>query len=174
VSDSSDPLSDLGATAAPSFDGAHFRSVLGHFCTGIAIITAVDGGEPVGLTCQSFASISLDPPLVAFAPSKTSTSWPRVQRTGVFCANVLAEQQEDLCRVFATAGADKFRSVGWRPAASGSPILEDALAWVDCRIVTEHDAGDHSIVLGRVMDLEAMTEGKPLLFYRGGYGHFES
>jgi 3-hydroxy-9,10-secoandrosta-1,3,5(10)-triene-9,17-dione monooxygenase reductase component len=174
VPDSGDALSDLAATSAPSFDSAHFRAVLGHFCSGITIISAVDGGEPVGLTCQSFTSVSLEPPLVAFAPSKTSTSWPRVQRTGVFCVNVLGEQQEDLCRVFATAGADKFRGVGWRPAASGAPILEDALAWIDCALVAEYDAGDHSIVVGKVIDLAAAAGGKPLLFYRGGYGRFES
>jgi len=174
VADSGDALSDLAASAAPSFDSAHFRTVLGHFCSGITIITAVDAGEPVGLTCQSFTSISLEPPLVAFAPSKTSTSWPRVQRTGVFCVNVLSEQQEDLCRVFAIPGADKFRGVGWRPAASGAPILEDSLAWIDCAVVAEHDAGDHSIVVGKVIDLAAAPGGKPLLFYRGGYGRFES
>jgi 3-hydroxy-9,10-secoandrosta-1,3,5(10)-triene-9,17-dione monooxygenase reductase component len=174
VSDTSEPVSDVDATAAPTFDSAHFRSVLGHFCSGITIITAVDDGEPVGLTCQSFTSISLEPPLVGFVPSKTSTSWPRIQRGGVFCVNVLGEDQEDLCRVFATPGADKFRGVGWRPSGLGAPIIEDTLAWVDCRIVAEHDAGDHSIVLGRVADLAAAPKGKPLLFYRGGYGRFES
>ena len=174
VSDTSDPLSDVEATAAPSFDTAHFRSVLGHFCSGITIVTAVDDGEPVGLTCQSFCSVSLEPPLVAFAPSKSSTSWPRIQRTGVFCVNVLDEDQEEVCRVFATSGADKFRGVGWRPAETGSPILEDALAWVDCRIERQHDAGDHVIVVGRVLELASARSGRPLLFYRAGYGRFEA
>ena len=175
VSDTSDPLSDVEATAAPSFDGAHFRSVLGHFCTGITIITAVDDGEPVGLTCQSFCSVSLEPPLVAFAPSKSSTSWPRIQRTGVFCVNVLGEDQEDVCRVFATSGADKFRGLGWKPGPSKSPILEDVLGWIDCKLDTIHEAGDHLIVIGRVLELHVADDHPgPLLFYRGGYGRFEA
>jgi 3-hydroxy-9,10-secoandrosta-1,3,5(10)-triene-9,17-dione monooxygenase reductase component len=169
-----EPVSDLAATAAPTIDSAHFRSVLGHFCTGIAIVTGIDGGEPVGLTCQSFTSISLDPPLVAFVPAKSSTSWPRIQPSGVFCVNLLTEDQEELCRVFATSGADKFRGVGWRPSSTGSPLLNDTLAWIDCRVTAEHDAGDHIIVVGRVLELGATKDGKPLLFYRGGYGRFES
>ncbi len=168
------PVDDLGESGAPNFDAAHFRTVLGHFCTGLAIITGMDGSEPVGLTCQSFTSVSLDPPLVGFLPGKSSTSWPRIRPSGTFCANVLTEEQEDLCRVFATAGADKFRGVGWRPGETGSPIIADALAWIDCRMVAEYDAGDHDIVIGRVIELKAARTGKPLLFYRGGYGRFEA
>ncbi len=168
------PLDDLQQTAAPNFDSAHFRAVLGHFCSGICIITAMDGNEPVGLTCQSFTSVSLDPALVAFVPGKSSTSWPRIEKAGVFCVNVLSEDQEDLCRVFANTGADKFRGVGWRPAESGSPLIHDTLAWIDCRIETVHDAGDHLLVVGSVIELNATQSGKPLLFYRGGYGRFEA
>jgi 3-hydroxy-9,10-secoandrosta-1,3,5(10)-triene-9,17-dione monooxygenase reductase component len=168
------PIDDLSESGAPNFDIAHFRAVLGHFCTGIAIITGMGGDEPVGLTCQSFSSVSLDPPLVGFVPGKSSTSWPRIRPSGAFCANILSEEQEDLCRVFATAGADKFRGVGWRAGETGSPIIADTLAWVDCRIVTEHDAGDHDIVIGKVIELDAARTGKPLLFYRGGYGRFEA
>ena len=168
------PIDDLAATGAPTFDSAHFRAVMGHFTTGITIITAMEGDDPVGLTCQSFMSLSLDPPLVGFSPAKSSTSWPRIRQAGVFCVNVLTETQEDTCRVFATTGADKFRGVGWRPGESGSPILDDALAWIDCRIEQEHDAGDHVIVVGRVLALDVSRTGRPLLFYRGGYGRFES
>ena len=106
------PDDDVAESGAPTFDGAHFRAVLGHFTTGIAIITGMDGGDPVGLTCQSFTSLSLDPPLVGFSPGKSSTSWPRIRRSGAFCVNVLTEDQEEICRVFATTGADKFRGVG--------------------------------------------------------------
>ena len=148
--------------------------MLGHFCTGICIITAMDGNEPVGLTCQSFTSVSLDPALVAFVPGKSSTSWPRIEKSGAFCVNVLSEDQEELCRVFATSGTDKFRGVGWRPAESGSPLIHDTLAWIDCRIETVHDAGDHLLVVGSVIELERPQGGKPLLFYRGGYGRFEA
>ena len=168
------PLDDLEQTGAPTFDSAHFRAVLGHFCSGICIITAMDGDEPVGLTCQSFTSVSLDPALVAFVPGKSSTSWPRIEKSGAFCVNVLSADQEDLCRVFATSGTDKFRGVGWRPAESGSPLLHDTLAWIDCRIETIHDAGDHLLVVGSVIELDSAPGGKPLLFYRGGYGRFEA
>jgi 3-hydroxy-9,10-secoandrosta-1,3,5(10)-triene-9,17-dione monooxygenase reductase component len=165
---------DIAATGAGSFDDAHFRAVLGHFCSGITIITGMDDSEPVGLTCQSFTSLSLDPPLVAFCPGKSSSSWPRIEPSGAFGVNILTEDQEDLCRVFATKGVDKFRGVGWRAGETGSPIIHDALAWMDCRIEVIHDAGDHLIVVGRVLELNALHVGKPLLFYRGGYGRFEA
>jgi 3-hydroxy-9,10-secoandrosta-1,3,5(10)-triene-9,17-dione monooxygenase reductase component len=174
ASSAGSPADDLAASGAPTFDGAHFRTTLGHFATGITIVTGIDGGEPVGLTCQSFTSVSLDPPLIAFAPGKNSSSWPRIRGSGAFCVNVLTEEQEDICRVFATSGADKFRGVGWRPAETGSPVIDDSLAWLDCRIVEEHDAGDHVIVVGRVLELDSRRKGRPLLFYRGGYGRFEA
>jgi len=155
-------------------DVAHFREVLGHFATGIVVITGALDGVPAGLTCQSFVSLSLDPPLVAFCPSKRSSSWRRIDQSGAFCANVLAEDQEATSRVFATSGADKFRGVGWRAAETGSPILNDVLAWVDCRIEARHDAGDHHIIVGRVVELEAATRGRPLLAFRGGYGRFDN
>lgn len=163
--------------SSPVFDDARFRQVLGHFCTGIAVITSLDGDAPVGFTAQSLTSVSLDPPLVSVCPAKTSSSWPRIRATGRFCANVLAEDQEALCRSFAApaaSGGDKFSGVGWTPSvATGSPVLTGALAWVDCELEAEHEAGDHLIVLGRVVDLGVAEEGRPLLFYRGGYGRFE-
>ena len=166
---------DLAETAAATIDSARFRQVLGHFCSGIVIVTGMDGREPVGMTCQSFMSVSLDPPLVTFAPAKSSSSWPRIQSGGGFCVNILASNQEDVCRVFATSGADKFRGTGWKPGASGSPVLEDVLGWIDCKIEAEHDAGDHVIVVGRVLELHADDHAPgPLLFYRGGYGRFEA
>lgn len=156
----------------PGFDAATFRTVLGHFCTGLTIVTAVDLGEPVGLTCQSFASVSLDPPLVLFVAARSSYSWPRIRSAGSFCANVLSDHQEHLGRSFAMKGADKFAGVGWRPGATGSPILDGCLAFVECELDAVHEAGDHDIVVGRVVDLGLAGEGRPLLFYRGGYGRF--
>ena len=119
---------DLAPTGAPTIDAAHFRAVLGHFASGIVIVTGMDGSEPVGLTCQSFFSVSLEPPLVAFSPSRTSKSWPRIQGSGAFCVNLLAAEQEELCRLFAQSGADKFRGIGWQVAASGSPLQSSAAA----------------------------------------------
>lgn len=165
---------DLELTGASSFDGARFRQVLGHFCTGITVVTAMHEGEPVGFTAQSFTSLSLDPPLVLVCPAKSSSSWPRISASGGFCANILADDQEAVCRAFATRGADKFRGIGWTPApGTGSPLLTGSLAWVDCRLEVEHDGGDHLIAVGRVVDVGVAADGRPLLFYRGGFGAFE-
>ncbi|GIU86429.1 MAG: monooxygenase [Acidimicrobiia bacterium] len=153
---------------------AAFRTVLGHYATGVVIVTARDGGEPVGMACNSFTSVSLEPPLVLFCAAKTSTTWPRIQRAGAWCANVLAEEDEELCRLFAQKGADRFAGVAHRPGATGAPVLDRALAFVDCRTEAEHDAGDHVIVVGRVVELGHRAEGRPLLFYRGGYGRFDA
>ena len=154
-------------------DSATYRTVLGHFATGVTIVTALDGDEPVGMACNSFTSVSLDPPLVLFCAAKNSTTWPRIQNAHNFAVNVLAEDGEAVCRVFATKGADRFATVTHNRATTGAPILADALAYIDCVTEAEHDAGDHVIVVGRVVELGYATEGKPLLFYRGGYGHYE-
>src|ERR1700733_14188055 len=105
-------------------DQARFREVLGHFATGITIVTAVDDGQPVGFSCQSFAALSLDPPMVILAPAKTSTSWPRIARAGAFCVNILGEHQEAVCRAFAVSGGDKFDGVGGTPGVTRSPLIE--------------------------------------------------
>jgi flavin reductase (DIM6/NTAB) family NADH-FMN oxidoreductase RutF len=140
----------------------------------VTVIAAAPDGEPVGLAVGSFCSVSLDPPLVAFCPDKTSSSWPKIEAAGSFCVNVLGEAQEDICRTFASKGSDKFAAIGWKPAGSGSPMINDVIAWIDCDIEAVHDAGDHHIVIGRVRDLAVgrAEAGGPLLFYRGGYGRF--
>jgi 3-hydroxy-9,10-secoandrosta-1,3,5(10)-triene-9,17-dione monooxygenase reductase component len=167
-------MDDLLAAGADTFDHARFREVMGYFCTGVAVVTAMDGAAPVGFTAQSLTSVSLVPPLVLVCPAKTSSTWPRIKQAGAFCANVLGQDQEAVCRAFATSGGDKFQGVGWAPTgATGSPLLHDVLAWVDCRILAEHDAGDHVIVVGRVVDLGVRPDGSPLLFYRGGFGRFQ-
>jgi 3-hydroxy-9,10-secoandrosta-1,3,5(10)-triene-9,17-dione monooxygenase reductase component len=153
-------------------DPSTYRTVLGHFATGVALITAHDG-EPVGMACNSFTSVSLEPPLVLFCAAKSSTTWPRIERTGKWAANFLAEDGEEVCRLFAQKGADRFAHVAFTIGRSGAPILDRALAFVDCETVAEHDAGDHVIVVGEVLELGYASEGKPLLFYRGGYGRYE-
>jgi 3-hydroxy-9,10-secoandrosta-1,3,5(10)-triene-9,17-dione monooxygenase reductase component len=156
-----------------SVEQGEFRSVLGHFASGVVIVTATHDGDPVGMTCQSFFSLSLDPPLVAMAPGRSSTSWPRLAASGSLCANVLADDQEALARTFAVSGADKFAGVGWSPAGGGVPHLHGALAWIDCSVQDVHDAGDHLLVVALVTGVET-GPGRPLLFYRGGFGGFQS
>jgi flavin reductase (DIM6/NTAB) family NADH-FMN oxidoreductase RutF len=152
-------------------DQARFREVLGHFATGVTVVTALDQGEPVGFTCQSFAALSLDPPMVILAPARTSTSWPRIARAGAFCVNILEESQESLGRTFAITGSDKFDGVRWVPGVTSSPVLLGALAVVECRLGAIYDGGDHELVTGHVVATE-VGHGEPLLFYRAGYGRF--
>ncbi|MGA2835004.1 MAG: flavin reductase family protein [Acidimicrobiales bacterium] len=154
---------------APPFDLSGFKDAMSRFTTGVTIVSGIEDGEPVGFTCQSFVSLSIDPPFVAVAPARTSTSWPRIARSGSFCVNVLAEDQEALCRGFAVSGGPKFDGVGWHPApGTGSPVIEGCLAWVDCRVELVHDAGDHELIMGRVLDL-GVGEGSPLLFFRSRF-----
>jgi flavin reductase (DIM6/NTAB) family NADH-FMN oxidoreductase RutF len=162
----------IDGDGAASFDSARYRQVLGHYPTGVTVITAALDGEAAGMAIGSFSSLSLDPPLVLFCPDRASSSWPRIQAAGAFCVNILAEDQEEICRVFASRGGDKFASIGWRPAPSGAPILDGVLAWVDCTIERVDEAGDHFVVIGRVRDLKVEHEGGPLLFFRGGYGRY--
>jgi 3-hydroxy-9,10-secoandrosta-1,3,5(10)-triene-9,17-dione monooxygenase reductase component len=154
-------------------DAATYRTVLGHFATGVVLVTAIDADEPVGMACNSFSSVSLEPPLVLFCAAKSSSTWPRIETSGKWAANILDEDGEEVCRLFAQKGADRFARIAYTPGRTGSPILEDALAFVDCETVAKHDAGDHVIVVGRVIELGYQHEGKPLLFYRGGYGRYE-
>ena len=147
-----------------------FRDVLGRFASGVTVVTGYSNGEPVGMTCQSFSSVSLDPPLVLFIPAKTSRAWPLMQRSGRFCVNFLAADQAELSNTMASRGTDKFADVSWQPTVStGSPLLEGALGYVDCSIHAVHEAGDHYVVIGRVLELELGEAEKPLLFYRGKY-----
>jgi flavin reductase (DIM6/NTAB) family NADH-FMN oxidoreductase RutF len=161
--------------AHPSvFDEAKFRQVLGHFATGVVVVTAAnEQGEPAGLAIGSFTSVSLDPPLVAFFPDKSSTSWPKIEAAGSFCVNILGEDQEEICRVFATRGTDKFATIGWRPGRTGAPVINDVIGWIECTVEAVAEAGDHFYVLGRVVDLEVAHEGGPLIFFRGGYGRYD-
>ena len=169
-----DDSADLRATGAPDIDSGRFREALGHFATGVTIVTALEDGVPVGFTCQAFTSLSLEPPLVALAPAKSSTSWPRIAKAGAFTVNILSARQEALCRSFAVSGGDKFAGVGWHSGVTGAPILEDSLAWVECHLGTLHDAGDHELVIGHVVSLGVGESDGPLLFYRGGFGNFSA
>jgi flavin reductase (DIM6/NTAB) family NADH-FMN oxidoreductase RutF len=164
VSAAADP--DVPAPVDPSV----MRDVLGHFASGVTVVTSDTAAGPIGFTCQSFSSLSLDPPLVVFAPARTSRTWPRLRELGRFCVNVLAEEQTDLSTRFAHSGTDKFAGVPWRPSPHGSPVLDGVVAWIDCRLWAEYDGGDHTLVAARVLDLGADPGHRPLLFHRGAYG----
>ncbi|WP_246296291.1 flavin reductase family protein [Streptomyces caniferus] len=169
-------LRAVGDDERAPLDPAEFRAVLGHFASGVTVITSPGEPGPAGFACQSFASLSLDPPLVAFMVARTSTTWPRIARAGVFCVNILGAGQGELCRGFAVSGGDKFAGVRHTPApATGSPRLAGAPAWTDCTVQAVHTGGDHLIVVGRVEALgtdPAAAESGPLLFHRGAFGHF--
>lgn len=166
-------LSLVVKVAAADFDPRVFRTTLGQFCTGVVIVTGCLDGEPAGFAAQSFTSLSLNPPLVALCPARSSASWPRLRDSGSFCVNVLGADQRALCELFAKTGIDKFAGLGWRAGVTGSPILTDVVAWIDCDLEVEHDAGDHTIAVGRVRAMGVERADKaPLLFFRGSYGSF--
>lgn len=151
-------------------DPRHFRDVLGTYPTGVCVITAIDGeGRRSGLVVGSFTSISLDPPLVGFFPDKRSGTWPKIAAIGRFCVNVLGADQLDLCRRFASKADDKFAELAHGHTPSGQPLLDDAIAWIDCTVERIEDIGDHWLVVGAVEAMERREHGTPLLFFRGQY-----
>jgi 3-hydroxy-9,10-secoandrosta-1,3,5(10)-triene-9,17-dione monooxygenase reductase component len=141
------------APSAP--DARSFRDALGRFATGVAFVTAAPDGAPSGLIVNSFTSVSLEPPLVSFSPSRSSLTWSRMRRAGRFAVNVLARQHEQFAKRAAPAGAERFAGLDWAPGPHGSPLITDALAILECQIVAEHPAGDHWIIVGRVDHLRA-------------------
>jgi 3-hydroxy-9,10-secoandrosta-1,3,5(10)-triene-9,17-dione monooxygenase reductase component len=160
-------------TSTRAIDSGHFRRSLGHFATGVAVVAAMGENEPVGFACQSFAALSLDPPLVLFCPGKSSRTWPLIEAAGQFCVNLLAHEQHDVSAVFGRSGTDKFSAVGWTAAPSGAPVLDGVLTWIDCSVESVLDGGDHWIVVGRVTALGEHSEQRPLLFYKGAYATTE-
>jgi flavin reductase (DIM6/NTAB) family NADH-FMN oxidoreductase RutF len=154
-------------------DPLHFRRVVGQFPTGVVIVAALgDDGRPCGMSVGSFASASLDPPMIVFLPARASSSWPQIQRAETFAISVLAAEQERICRAFAISGANKFIDVEWKPAPSGAPVINGSLAWLDCELEQVHGAGDHYLVVARVNALDVGRETSPLVFFQSGYGRF--
>ena len=151
-----------------TFDSQQFRQVLGNFPTGVVVVSGIDqSGAPQGVTIGSFTSVSLDPPLVGFFPGLSSATWPAIAASGSFCANVLAENQGDLCWCFAKESEGRYEGVQWTPAPSGSPKIAGALAYIDCAIESSSQVGDHLFVVGRVQYLEAVSGGNAMVFFRG-------
>jgi 3-hydroxy-9,10-secoandrosta-1,3,5(10)-triene-9,17-dione monooxygenase reductase component len=155
-----------------SIDVAHFKEVLGHFLTGVAVVSAATPEGPVGFTCQTFGALSLEPTLISFSAVSKSHSWPRARDVGVVAINILSADQEPLARVFGKSGSEKFVGLAWTPGPNGSPMLDGALAHVEGRITFVATQGDHDIVVVAV-DYGKVHDGAPLVFYRGGYGGFD-
>jgi 3-hydroxy-9,10-secoandrosta-1,3,5(10)-triene-9,17-dione monooxygenase reductase component len=163
ISDPTTPISELD-----------FRNVVAHFCSGITVLTGTVDDAPVGMTCQSFFSLSIDPMLVAFSVAKTSTTYPAIRAAGTCCVNVLAHDQPAVSRQFARSGTDKWSGIRWdRSRPLGNPVIDGVLAWFDCQIETEYEGGDHTIVLAKVCGLGARPEGRPLLYFQSKYAHLQ-
>lgn len=157
----------------PDIDDDLYRKVLGRFPTGVTLVTAMDGEEPVAMVIGSFVSVSMDPPLVGFLPGKESYTWGRMVGAGAFCVNVLADNQSDLSNNFFRKDSDPWESTDWQPTTgTGSPAIPSCLASIDCTVYEVVDAGDHWFVMGRVVGLSHVDEGSPLVFLGGRYGAY--
>jgi len=154
-------------------DPPDYRTVLGRVPTSVAVIATMGADGPAGVSVGSFTSVSLDPPLVGFFISRTSTTWPRIRAGGGFCVSILGSRQEELSRTFASPGADRFGACSWRSSPSGWPMIDGAAAWIDCVLHSTAPAGDHDLVLGQVTGLDAPEVGAPLVFLGGRYGRID-
>ena len=160
--------------AEQSIDHGEFRRALGHFMIGVTIVTTVASeGRPRGLTANSFTSVSLEPPLVLVCIAETAASFSEFLTTEHFAISVLAAEQKDTSKLFASGRDDKFEKVAWRMGKRGSPILDSGLAWYECRAYDRILAGDHLILIGRVMSCQH-RHGRPLGFFQGGYVSLEA
>jgi 3-hydroxy-9,10-secoandrosta-1,3,5(10)-triene-9,17-dione monooxygenase reductase component len=154
-------------------EAAHFREVLGRYPTGVVVVTTAHEGELHGMACNSFTSVSLDPPLVLFCPGRSSTTWPRMRPAGRMVINILGHDAEEMSRRFAARDIDRFAGVEHWPAPSGMPVLGAAVGWLDCTMEEEYEGGDHTIVVVRVEAL-GLREGDSLVFMGGAYGRFSA
>jgi 3-hydroxy-9,10-secoandrosta-1,3,5(10)-triene-9,17-dione monooxygenase reductase component len=145
-----------------------FREVLGHLPTGVVVVAAETAAGPAGMAVNSFTSVSLEPPLVLFCPAKSSATWPGIRAAGRFCANVLAGEHAEVSRRFASKDADRFAGIAWRRGSHG-PRIEGVVAWLECELEAEHEAGDHTIAVARVRGLDVEGSSVPLVFHRGAY-----
>ena len=160
-------MSVPSSTIAP----LRFREALGHYASGITVITSNVDGEPIGFTCQSFYSVSMSPPLVSFSVKSDSYSYPKIRRAGRFAVNILSGDQVSISNRFARQGANKWLGVEWQNSPLGNPVIDGSLHWLDCEVHAEHIAGDHLIVIGKVkaLSLEEAISVEPLLYFKGQY-----
>jgi flavin reductase (DIM6/NTAB) family NADH-FMN oxidoreductase RutF len=161
-----------------TFTSNDFRSTVGAFATGVTVVTTRGEEHAYGMTANAFSSVSLDPPLILVCVISGSEGADHITRNGVFAVNILSAEQEPLSRYFASRdrpkGRDAFREVAHRIGASGSPILDAAAASLDCRLHAEHEAGDHQIFIGEVVELDILEGHRPLVFHGGKYSLLEA
>lgn len=147
-----------------------FRHVLGHYPTGVAVITAQTPAGPVGLSMNSFTSLSMHPPLVLFCPAESSRTWPLLRASGQIAINVLSAGQESVSRAFAARDADRFAGLAWSTGENGAPLLDEALGWLECTVQAEYPAGDHIVVIAGIDRMGVHDEiADPLVFFKGAY-----
>lgn len=148
-----------------------FREALGHYASGITVITSLIDGNPIGFTCQSFYSVSMNPPLVSFSVMSSSASYPGIRSAGRFAVNILSGEQVGVSNRFARKGTDKWQGVDWQVSPLGNPVIAGSLHWLDCEIHAEHVAGDHLIVVGEVkaLNVQDAVATQPLLYFKGQY-----
>jgi len=149
---------------------AEMRRAMGGFATGVTVVTGLYEAEPVGFACQSFASVSLEPPLVLFCADHRGRAWPRIREAGRFTVHVLAEEQGELCARFGSRNGRKYDGLEWTVSKWDTPMLAGVLLRVHAEVHAVHEAGDHDVVLGRVLELETLDGDRPMLFFRGGFG----
>lgn len=164
---------DRPALTAPDHVRAtqDFRRVLGHLPTGVVVVSARTADGPIGMAVNSITSVSLEPRLVSICAARSSSTWPQLRRAGRFCISILADHHESASRQFATPGVDRFAGLTWHDRPGG-PALDDAVAWLDCELYAEYAAGDHTIAVVSVTDLDAVDDRRALVFFRGRYGQF--
>lgn len=149
-------------------DVSDFKEALGHFATGIVVVTGATVDGPAGFTCQTFGSLSLEPTLISFSARSSSFSWPRVRSLGVLGVNILSADQADVARIFATSGVDKFNAVPWFPGPNGSPLIEGALAHLEGSVASVAAHGDHDLVVVAI-DFVASHAKNPLIYFRSDF-----
>ncbi|MGW9131935.1 flavin reductase family protein [Streptomyces sp. NPDC055681] len=159
----------MSRNAQPAVARDEFRRAMAEFASGVTVVTALDTEGPVGFACQAFASVSLDPPLVMFCADHGSRSWPRIRGAGRFCVNVLSEHQSALCASFGSKQGRKFEDTDWALSQWGTPALPEVLMRVHADVEHVLAAGDHDVVVGRVLAVERVTEHRPMVFFRGAF-----
>lgn len=165
----------IAPAASPELDSVQLRRVMSNFPSGVVVLTAINRSEPVGMTVQSFASLSLQPPLCLVCPSKSSTSWPRILEAPGLVVNILGAQQGELAKQFGSRGADKFSGVRWDASPIlGAPVLNDVVAWLECQVCATYDGGDHTIQIASILGatITDTDDPDPLVYFRTKFGTF--